>query len=66
VHVDLNRRMLLDEHTPIGYDPLAADPDYLVVGSFAGWNGLYDPVIKSGAFRLIDHIGSYDIYQRVR
>jgi 4-amino-4-deoxy-L-arabinose transferase-like glycosyltransferase len=66
VHVDLNRRMLLDEHTAITYDPLAADPDYLVVGSFAGWNGLYDPVIKSGAFHLIDHIGSYAIYERVR
>jgi hypothetical protein len=66
VHVDLNRRMLLDEHVTIAYDPLAADPDYLVVGSFAGWNGLYDPVIKSGAFHLIDHIDSYDIYERVR
>jgi 4-amino-4-deoxy-L-arabinose transferase-like glycosyltransferase len=66
VHVDLNRRMLLDEHTTIAYDPLAPDPDYLVVGSFAGWNGLYEPVIKSGAFHLIDHIGSYDIYERVR
>jgi 4-amino-4-deoxy-L-arabinose transferase-like glycosyltransferase len=66
VHVDLNRRMLLDEHTTIAYDPLAADPDYLVVGSFAGWNGLYEPVIQSGAFHLINHIGSYDIYERVR
>ena len=66
VHVDLNRRMLLDEHTAITYDPLAADPDYLVVGSFAGWNGLYDPVIASGAFHLIDQIDGYAIYERVR
>ena len=66
VHVDLNHRMLLDEHVTIAYDPLAADPDYLVVGTFAGWNGLYDPVIQSGAFHLIDHVDSYDIYQRVR
>ncbi len=66
VHVDLNHRMLLDEHVTIAYDPLAADPDYLVVGTFAGWNGLYDPVIQSGAFHLIDHVDSYDIYERVR
>ena len=66
VHVDLNRRMLLGEQAPIAYDPLAADPDYLVVGSFAGWNGLYEPVLQSGAFRLTNHVGGYDIYERVR
>jgi hypothetical protein len=33
VHVELNRRTFLQQDVPIPYDPLAADPDYLVVGS---------------------------------
>ena len=32
IHVQLNRRNWLNPDTPVDYDPLAADPDYLVVG----------------------------------
>jgi hypothetical protein len=66
LHVELNRRSLLGQDAPIDYDPLAADPDYLVVGRFARENGLYDAAIGSGAFRLLRRDGLYDIYQRVR
>jgi hypothetical protein len=69
VHVELNRRGLLHQETAIEYDPLANDPDYLVVGRFARGNDLYAPVIASGAFRLIHSFGSLDgylIYERIR
>jgi hypothetical protein len=66
VHVELNRRGLLHQATEIQYDPLAADPDYLVVGRFARGNDLYQPAIAAGAFRLLHHDGLYDIYERVR
>jgi uncharacterized membrane protein len=66
VHVELNRRGLLGQETPIDYDPLSANPDYLVVGEFSRGNQLYEPVIQSGAFRLMQQIGGYDIYERVR
>ncbi|HEU5103533.1 MAG TPA: glycosyltransferase family 39 protein [Roseiflexaceae bacterium] len=69
VHVELNRRGLLHQETAIQYDPLAADPNYLVIGRFARGNDLYEPAIKSGAFRLLRSYGSADgymIYERVR
>jgi hypothetical protein len=65
-HVELNRRSLLGQQTPIDYDPLTADPDYLVVGEFARGNMLYQPLITDGTFRLLQKIGGYEVYQRVR
>ncbi len=66
LHVELNRRSLLQEKdVPIDYDPLAANPDYLVVGRFTRENDLYEPVLASGAFRLLFQDGLYDVYVRV-
>jgi hypothetical protein len=66
-HVELNRRSLLGQaDTPVDYDPLASDPDYLVVGRFARDNRLYEPAIQSGAFRPLQTLGGYAIYERVR
>jgi len=66
LHVELNRRSLLGQETPVIYDPLASDPDILVVGTFARGNDLYAPVLASGAFRPILRDGTYEVYQRVR
>jgi hypothetical protein len=65
-HVELNKRSLLGWKTTVDYDPLAADPEYLVVGIYARENGLYKPVIAAGHFRLLQQIGVYDLYVRVR
>ena len=66
VHVELNRRAFLGQEVPISYDPLASDPDFLVVGSHGRLWRLYEPVVASGAFRLWHSIGPYQIYGRVR
>ncbi|HSH81493.1 MAG TPA: glycosyltransferase family 39 protein [Herpetosiphonaceae bacterium] len=66
VHVELNRRLVVDPNQPIDYDPLAADPDYLVVGPFVRDWRLYDPILATDAFRLLREYGEYDIYERVR
>lgn len=66
VHVELNRRSFLHQDVPIPYDPLAASPDYLVVGPFSRFWHLYDPVIATGAFRQIKAFPGYKIYERVR
>jgi hypothetical protein len=64
-HVDLIRRTL-DPSVRIGYDPLAANPDYLVVGPFSyGWH-VYDEVLAGDAFRLIETKGEYKLYERRR
>ncbi len=66
IHVELIRRSVLHQHVPIDYDPLAADPDYLVVGPFSKLWQLYNPVLATGAFRLLRAYSRYDVYGRVR
>jgi hypothetical protein len=66
LHVELNRRSLLGQDIAITYNPLAANPDYLVVGTFSAGNRLYEPFITAGAFRVIQTYGVYTIYERVR
>jgi hypothetical protein len=44
--------------------PLQADPDFLVVGPQSKMWQLYDPVLRTNAFRLIERYSRYDIYQR--
>ncbi|MEI7644785.1 MAG: hypothetical protein WCJ55_10935 [Chloroflexales bacterium] len=65
LHVVANQRINLGEDVPFDYNPLGANPDYLVVGMGVGW-GLYDPVIAAGHFRVIQRYGIYTIYARVR
>ena len=66
IHIDLIRRFFLTQDVSIDYDPLAADPGYLVVGPQSKMWGLYDPVLKTGAFRLLKTFRRYDIYERLR
>jgi len=66
VHVELNRRLFLDARTPVAYDPLAADPDYLVAGPLPRLWRLYDPVVRTPAFRPVARFGDYLVYERVR
>lgn len=74
VNVQIIRRWFWVEDVPIEYDPLTADPDYLVVcrlsrdtqqGGFFTWM-IYDAVLESGAFRLLQVVGPYEVYERVR
>jgi 4-amino-4-deoxy-L-arabinose transferase-like glycosyltransferase len=67
VHVDLIRRTFLyEEETRMDYDPLAADPDYLVIGPHSKQWRLYDQTVNTGAFRLVRSYSRYKIYERVR
>lgn len=65
VQHQLNRRAFFAQDNVIDYDPMAHDPDYLVVGTMSRWWGLYQPVLDSGAFRLLQTYGGYEIYGRV-
>jgi hypothetical protein len=66
LHVELNRRSLLGQEVAVDYDPLAADPEFLVVGRFARGNDLYEPILAAGAFAPAQRFGPYEIYRRVR
>lgn len=64
VHVALNKRTLIDPAVVVDYDPLLYESDYLVVGPSARDWHLYDGVIQSGAFCLLESFAPYDIYAR--
>jgi hypothetical protein len=64
-HVDLHLRNL-GRHMSITYNPLAADPQYLVIGHLGPGSELYQPILASGAFRFVRTYGSYTVYERVR
>lgn len=66
ISIELIRRTLLGQDAAVAYDPLAADPDYLVVGPFSRIWQLYDPVLATGAFRLIRTYSRYKVYERIR
>jgi hypothetical protein len=48
------------------YDALAADPDVLVVGTFAAWTGIYAAALASGQFVEEEAAGAYRLYRRRR
>lgn len=66
LHVELNRRTFLDQDVPIDYDPLSSDPEYLVIGPNSRMWKLYDPLLETEAFNLVQQYGPYDVYQRER
>jgi hypothetical protein len=66
IHIDLIRRAYLAQDVSIDYDPLAADPDYLVVGPQSKVWRLYDPFLSTGEFRLLKTFRRYTVYERVR
>lgn len=66
VHVELIRREDLSESRVINYDPLSADPDYLVVGIWCRYYKCYDSVLNDRIFKLVKVFGPYQIFERVR
>jgi len=61
----LVRRNARGEDVLIDYDPLQANPAYLVTGPVNSLWGLYDKAIKDGEFDQISSFGSYRVYRRV-
>lgn len=66
ISMQLVRKVVIDPTLRIDYDPLQANPDYLIVGGYNNTWGLYDSVIASGAFKLEKELPGYQIYRRVR
>ena len=64
--IKLDQRNILGRKVPIDYDPLKANPDYLIVGPMTRTWRLYDSVLQTGSFRLVKKCGPYDIYRRSR
>lgn len=62
----LNRRAFLHENIAITYDPLAANPDILIIGDYGKAWHIYDTLLAQGKFKLMTQIGRYEVYQRVR
>jgi 4-amino-4-deoxy-L-arabinose transferase-like glycosyltransferase len=66
IQLKLNRRRFMGQKVGIDYDPMAADPDYLVIGPMSRMWHLYDPVLETGSFRLVLERSRYQVYERIR
>jgi hypothetical protein len=66
LHVELIRREDLSERRAIDYDPLSANPDYLVVGIWCRYYKCYDSVLNNKVFKLVRVFGPYAIFERIR
>jgi len=66
VNVQIIRRLSWGQDVPIDYDPLSADPDYLVVCRRYGLWMIYEAVLESDAFHLLFIDEPYELYERVR
>lgn len=65
LNVDFIPQMWKEERNLV-YDGLIADPDYVVVGEFGRWAGIYRRLVETGQVRLILQVGRYQVYERVR
>ena len=66
VTLRLIRRLFMGQNVEVYYDPMARDPDYLVVGPSGRLSRLYDPILRTGSFRLILERSRYQVYERIR
>ncbi len=58
-------RGTIDPGSSLDYDPLQANPDYLLLGDFGKSWGIYDAVLEQGAFKLQASFFGYDLYSRI-
>ena len=66
IQLKLNRRTFMGQDVAIDYDPMATNPDYIVVGPFSKSWHLYDRILKTGSFRLVLERSLYQVYERIR
>lgn len=65
IQVELNKQRYLHQPTEIQYDPMLAEPDYIVVGPFSQSWGLYDSTVtQEDTWNLIYELPSYKVYER--
>lgn len=50
----------------LSYDPLQANPDYLITGPFSKFTNIYDSITFTDHFRHVITIGDYDLYERIQ
>jgi len=65
VQWQLNRRAYFGQDIEIEYDPLLANPDYLVVGPMSRLWQLYAPALATGKFSPCYETSRYQVYERV-
>lgn len=67
LQVELNRRTMLHQPVTITYDPMQADPDYIVIGPFGNVWSLYNTTVsQQETWKLIYELPTYQVYERIR
>lgn len=58
------RQFARDLPFALGYNPLAGDPDYIVLGRMSDWTNLYSDTVIRQHFTPVASFGIYRIYRR--
>jgi hypothetical protein len=66
ISIEAVEKLTIDPGRSLDYDPLQANPDYLLLGFFNESWKVYDEVIIQGLFKLQESFFGYDLYYRVR
>ena len=61
----IRQRTVSENLFTLDYDALQRDPDYLLMGKFGSWTGIYSQELLSMCFKPIVSDGSYILYQRI-
>ncbi len=66
--LDATKQIYFYRRNPsIPYNPVAADPDYLITGPLSDWTGLYwNSGIMEAEFEKITEFPPYTVFQRIR
>ena len=65
VNVRAIERGTIDPGSSLDYDPLQANPDYLLLGGFGKTWRIYNAVLERSAFKLQASFFGYDLYSRI-
>jgi hypothetical protein len=63
ISTEAKRLYLGDPYDPDAYDFRQYNPDYVAVGKFAKWTGLYSPDFLNRECTIIKSVGEYDLYK---
>jgi hypothetical protein len=62
IHLELMKQKSLEKSTENIYNPLDADPDYIIIGPFSRFLEIYKKLVESDQFVLIKSFINYDVY----
>jgi len=66
VQVELNKRTFLNQAVEVKYNPMFANPDYIVIGPYGAMWKLYDTItVQNDVWELVYETSYYRVYKQI-